>query len=173
MCVDRVQQRFGVSEGRACRMLGQPRSSQRDRSCRNPQIELRIRLRDLAASRMRYGYQRSHGLLRCDGWSANVKRAYRLYREDGLSIQAEGRAASGHSASFRCRLRAFAALRRQHVCVLGVLRHAARSRPADDLFAFVPKPLGEFEPGLREFDRWLDDDEIVCRIKADLARRAV
>ena len=39
------------------------------------------------------------------------------------------------------------------------------------LFAFVPKLLCDFEPVLRALDRWLDDDEIVRRIKADLARR--
>src|ERR671933_371765 len=37
--------------------------------------------------------------------------------------------------------------------------------PPVALFAFVPKLLCEF-------DRLLDDDEIVCRIKGDLARRA-
>ena len=44
--------------------------------------------------------------------------------------------------------------------------------PPMDLFAFVPKLLCDFEPVLRELDRWLNDDEIVCRLKADLARRA-
>jgi transposase, IS5 family len=44
--------------------------------------------------------------------------------------------------------------------------------PPVELFAFVPKLLCEFEPVLCELDRLLDDDEIVCRIKADLARRA-
>lgn len=40
-----------------------------------------------------------------------------------------------------------------------------------DLFAFVPKLVAEFEPELRELDRLLDDDAILQRVKADLARR--
>jgi len=44
--------------------------------------------------------------------------------------------------------------------------------PPVELFAFVPKLLCEFEPVLHELDRLLDDDEIIGRIKADLARRA-
>jgi transposase, IS5 family len=44
--------------------------------------------------------------------------------------------------------------------------------PRLELFAFVPKLLCDFEPVLRELDCLLDDDEIVGRIKADLARRA-
>ena len=46
-----------------------------------------MRLRDLAAARMRYGYRRLHVLLRREGWSVNHKRAYRLYAEEGLSIR--------------------------------------------------------------------------------------
>jgi IS5 family transposase len=44
--------------------------------------------------------------------------------------------------------------------------------PPMDLFALVPPLLCAFEPVLRELDRLLDDDEIVRRLKADLARRA-
>ena len=46
-----------------------------------------MRLRDLAATRVRYGYRRLHVLLRREGWSVNHKRAYRLYAEKGLSIR--------------------------------------------------------------------------------------
>ena len=42
-----------------------------------------------------------------------------------------------------------------------------------DLFALVPKLTADFEPELRALDRLLDDDEIVQRFKADLARRAL
>jgi IS5 family transposase len=44
--------------------------------------------------------------------------------------------------------------------------------PPVNLFAFVPKLVAEFEPELRELDRLLDDDIIVGRVRADLARRA-
>lgn len=46
-----------------------------------------MRLKELAASRVRYGYRRLHILLRREGWTMNHKRTYRLYREEGLSIR--------------------------------------------------------------------------------------
>ena len=78
---------YEVSERRACSAMGFGRSSHRYRSCRDPQVALRMRLRDLAATRGRYGYRRLHVLLRREGWSMNHKRIYRLYAEEGLSIR--------------------------------------------------------------------------------------
>ena len=46
-----------------------------------------MRLKELAASRVRYGYRRLHILLRSEGWAMNHNRTYRLYREEGLSIR--------------------------------------------------------------------------------------
>jgi putative transposase len=46
-----------------------------------------MRLRELAASRVRYGYRRLHVLLRRDGWKINAKRVYRLYKLEGLSLR--------------------------------------------------------------------------------------
>jgi len=40
-----------------------------------------------------------------------------------------------------------------------------------NLFALVPKLMADFEPELRDLDRLLDDDAILQRVKADLARR--
>jgi putative transposase len=67
--------------------MGFLRSAQRYRSRRDPQTELRMRLRDLAAARVRYGYWRLHVLLRREGWPVNHKRVHRLYAEEGLSIR--------------------------------------------------------------------------------------
>ena len=53
----------------------------------DPQGELRLRLKELAASRVRYGYRRLHVLLRREGWPVNHKRIYRLYRLEGLVIR--------------------------------------------------------------------------------------
>ena len=44
------------------------------------QSPLRIRLRDLALSRPRYGYRRLHVLLRREGWTVNAKRVWRHYK---------------------------------------------------------------------------------------------
>ena len=57
------------------------------RSRKDPQHALRIRLRDLAASRVRYGYRRLHVLLQREGWKINLKRVRRLYKLEGLSLR--------------------------------------------------------------------------------------
>ena len=46
-----------------------------------------MRIRDLAATRTRYGYFRIYILLRREGWVVNHKRVYRLYHDDGLSLR--------------------------------------------------------------------------------------
>ena len=77
-----------MSERRACRVTGTSRATHRYRSVADPQDELRLRVRELAATRVRYGYRRIHVLLRREGWKVNHKRVYRLYRDDGLAIRA-------------------------------------------------------------------------------------
>jgi len=46
-----------------------------------------MRIRELAGSRVRYGYRRLTVLLRREGWVVNAKRVYRLYREEALQVQ--------------------------------------------------------------------------------------
>jgi putative transposase len=82
---------FRVSERRACRLVGVARTSYRYRSQAADQTALRLRLRGLAATRVRYGYRRLHVLLRREGWRVNHKRIYRLYREEGLGIRVKWR----------------------------------------------------------------------------------
>ena len=81
------QMAFGLSERRTCRAMGFGRASHRYRARRDPAVALRMRLKELAASRVRYGYRRLHVLLKREGWRANHKRIYRLYNEEGLSIR--------------------------------------------------------------------------------------
>ena len=82
-----VQVAYRVAERRACRVLGFSRTTNRYQSRRNPRAELRVRLRDLAASRVHYGYPRLWVLLRREGWLVNKKLVYRLYCEEGLGIR--------------------------------------------------------------------------------------
>lgn len=56
-------------------------------SSRPLQEVLRIRLRDLAATNVRYGYRRLTVLLRREGWKVNAKRVYRLYDEEHLKVR--------------------------------------------------------------------------------------
>lgn len=63
------------------------RAFHRYKARRDPAVELRMRLKELAESRVRYGYRRLHILLQREGWQINHKRTYRLYSEEGLSIR--------------------------------------------------------------------------------------
>ena len=58
---------------------------------RDPQDALRVRLRELAGSRVRYGYRRLTVMLRREGWEVNAKRIYRLYTEEGLIVRTQKR----------------------------------------------------------------------------------
>jgi len=78
-----------VSERRCCAALRFHHSSQRYRSSRDDQAPLRLRIREIAAVRVRYGYPRIHILLRRESWVVNRKRVYRLYRQEGLSLTAD------------------------------------------------------------------------------------
>lgn len=48
---------------------------------------MRKRIREIAETRMRYGYRRIHVLLRREGWRVNVKRGRRLYKLEGLQMR--------------------------------------------------------------------------------------
>jgi len=65
--VAHLQAKLGLSERRACRIVGAERKMIRYRSCRAPDTELRQRLRDLANERRRFGYRRLFVLLRREG----------------------------------------------------------------------------------------------------------
>lgn len=78
---------YGASERRVCQVMQFHRSSYRYRSIADEQAALRIRIRDLAQTRVSYGYRRLHVLLQREGWLVNHKRVYRLYKEEGLIMR--------------------------------------------------------------------------------------
>lgn len=82
-----LRDRLDVSECRACRFIGQHRSTQR----REPIVAaddqaLRAALRAFAAQRRRWGYRRAHLHLLEQGFEINRKRTQRLWREEGLRV---------------------------------------------------------------------------------------
>ena len=79
--------RYEVSERRATRAARFCLSSIRYQSCRDPLTTLRQRMRELAHSRVRFGYRRLLVLLRREGWELGKKRCYRLYIEEGLALR--------------------------------------------------------------------------------------
>src|SRR2546421_6106323 len=77
-----------MSERHACRLVGLGRSTHRYRVKKAERdSELRTRLKELAARRMRFGYRRLTAMLLREGMAANHKRVYRLYREEGLAMR--------------------------------------------------------------------------------------
>jgi putative transposase len=84
-----AQESYRVSQRKACRALGIALSSVRYRSVRPNQEPLRREIRELAETRVSYGYLRIHVLLRRRGWAVNHKRVYRLYREEGLCLRSK------------------------------------------------------------------------------------
>ena len=76
-----------VSERRACRVLGQSRSTQR-RVLHVPDDEplLVKRMTELATQYGRYGYRRITAMLCREGWEVNHKRIERLWRREGLKV---------------------------------------------------------------------------------------
>jgi transposase InsO family protein len=76
-----------VSERRACKVLVQPRSTQR-RQRRVPSDEPRLvqRMIELARQYGRYGYRRITAMLREEGFRVNHKRVERLWRREGLKV---------------------------------------------------------------------------------------
>jgi putative transposase len=63
------------------------RSLYRYQSVRQEASALVMRIKEIANTRVHYGYRRVHVMLRREGWQDNVKRVYRLYQEQGLSLR--------------------------------------------------------------------------------------
>ena len=78
---------LGLAERRVCRVLGQPRSTQRyQRDLPDDEPALTQAIVHLASQYGRYGYRQVTGLLRNDGWRVNHKRVERIWRQEGLKV---------------------------------------------------------------------------------------
>jgi hypothetical protein len=85
--VTRVRSQLAVSERRACRLIGQPRTTQRRQlKIRSDEKRLTAAIIRLAKRYGRYGYRRVTALLRAEGWKVNVKRVHRIWRREGLKV---------------------------------------------------------------------------------------
>lgn len=83
-----LRDRFGVSERRACAVIGQHRSTQRLEPPEPSEEETRLRkfLRDFSVERPRWGWRRAATAARNAGWRVNDKRVRRLWRDEGLKV---------------------------------------------------------------------------------------
>ena len=81
---------FDLSERRACHALGFDRSSVRYASSRPDDAGLRLRLRQLASTRRRFGWRRLRILLAREGIAPNHKKLRRIYVEERLQVRRRG-----------------------------------------------------------------------------------
>ncbi len=81
----------GVSQRRACKLVGLHRSVARYQRRERCDDAIRDRLKELAGRHRRYGYLRLHVLLRREGLVINHKRTYRLYRDEDLAVRTKKR----------------------------------------------------------------------------------
>lgn len=82
-----VQQHLGQSERRVCRVLGQARSTQRYVNVARDGDEAIVRrMHELVRLHPRRGYRMVCGMLRLDGRRVNVKRVYRLWKQEGFKV---------------------------------------------------------------------------------------
>jgi putative transposase len=83
-----LEVRFGVSERKACRVLDQPRSTQRlpPPVPSDEELALRAWLRAFAVRRPRSGWRRAATHAQAEGWRVNDKRIHGLWRDEGLWV---------------------------------------------------------------------------------------
>lgn len=85
--MDKICSEWDVSIRRACRVLSVDTSTYHYTSRRRGQADLEQRIKEIAETRMRYGYRRVHVVLQREGWMTNIKRTYRLYTAQGLQLR--------------------------------------------------------------------------------------
>jgi putative transposase len=85
--VDYLKNCYPASERRACHLAGIARRVYSYKSCKDPQMALRLRMKELAMTRMRYGYRKIGTLLKREGFLHSIGMLYRVYREEGLSLR--------------------------------------------------------------------------------------
>lgn len=78
---------WDVSIRRACRVLEFDPSTYHYKSRRREQAGLETGIKEICATRVRYGYRRVHVLLLREGWRVNRKLTYRIYRNLGLQLR--------------------------------------------------------------------------------------
>ena len=78
---------YQVSIRKACQTFLLAKSVYFYRSRKSDQALLAQRIKDIATSRVHYGYRRIHILLKREGHPMNKRRVYRLYKEQGLQMR--------------------------------------------------------------------------------------
>jgi putative transposase len=128
--VTHVRANTKQSERRVCRVLGQPRATQRYAAIPRDGDEPLVRRRhELVRLHLRRGDRMVCGMLRLEGWRVNRKRVYRLWRREGFKVpqRQHKRTRLGHSTNGILRRRA---QRKDHVWAVDFIHDTdAAGRP--------------------------------------------
>jgi putative transposase len=81
-----IMSAYGLSERRACRVIGISRTAYRYRARKSDDEEIKRALTEIAERKPRWGFQKMYDYLRNQGKKWNHKRVYRVYCEMGLNI---------------------------------------------------------------------------------------
>jgi putative transposase len=85
--VEYLQGSYRVSERRACRVTRLNRGTFRYRTHKNPRTALRMRIREIAQTRVRSGYRKIRVLLNCEGWEVGKYLVERIYRKEESTLR--------------------------------------------------------------------------------------
>jgi putative transposase len=126
-----AREAHGISERRACSIIGADRSALRYRDRRADDAATRTRLKQLAPERRRFGWRRLKLLLEREGIRMNHKKLRRLYGEERLQVPRRG--ARKRALGTRAPMTAAGA---EPALVIGLCRGLA------DRWSAVPHPRG-------------------------------
>ena len=84
--VEYLHDSYRVSERRACSVARLNRGTFRYRGYKDPRTALRMRIREIAQTRVRYGYRKIRVLLNREDWNVGKHLVERIYREAGLTL---------------------------------------------------------------------------------------
>jgi putative transposase len=87
LLIDELCDRYKASLTQACALFKMSRSLYAYKSRARDATPLVMRIKEIAATRVHYGYRRVHVMLKREGWPDNHKRVYRLYQAEGLSLR--------------------------------------------------------------------------------------
>ncbi len=91
-----IREKYGLSERHACRLVSQPRGTQRYvPTVRADEDALTRAIVTLASEYGRYGYRRITALLQIAGWRVGKDRVQRIWRREGLKVPQKHRPRSG------------------------------------------------------------------------------
>lgn len=89
-CLEIICKGYGISQRRACQLVGIHRSIVRYKSIKHTDEELMERIKQIAYEKKRFGYRRIHPLLKREGMRVNHKRVFRLYKLGRLKVLKRG-----------------------------------------------------------------------------------